>query len=45
MQVEGIAVPGKIDAKRNGELTMTTVIDSVKLNIVIDDNLFEKPVK
>jgi hypothetical protein len=44
-QVDGIAVPGKIDTKMNGQLAMTMVIDSVRLNIGLDDTLFGKPVK
>lgn len=44
-QVEGLAVPGKIDTKMNGQLAMTIVVDKVELNTALDDSLFEKPVK
>lgn len=42
--VEGIAVPGKIDTKMNGQVVMTLVVDKAELNIDLDDALFEKPV-
>lgn len=43
MQVEGMAVPGKIETKMNGQLAMTIVVDKVDFNIELNDNLFEKP--
>lgn len=45
IQVEGIAVPGKIETKMNGQLAATVVIDKVELNIDLADSLFEKPTK
>jgi outer membrane lipoprotein-sorting protein len=45
IQVEGLAIPGKIETKMNGQLTGTIVIDKVELNIDLADSLFEKPTK
>jgi hypothetical protein len=45
MQVEGLAVPGKIETKVNGQSAGTIVVDKVELNIDLADNLFEKPTK
>lgn len=45
MQVEGIAVPGKIETKMKEQLVMTLVIDKVELNTELADSLFEKPTK
>jgi len=45
MMVEGIAVPGKIETKMNGQLMITLVVEKVELNVAIDNALFEKPVK
>ena len=45
MQVEGIAMPGKVDTKVNGQVVMTIVTDKVELNIELDKSLFEKPAK
>jgi outer membrane lipoprotein-sorting protein len=45
IQVEGLAVPGKIETKMNGQLAGTIVIDKVELNIDLADSLFEKPTK
>ena len=44
MMVDGIAVPGKIETKMQGQVVMTLVVDKVELNIDFDDSLFEKPV-
>ena len=44
-QVEGLAMPGKIDTKMNGQVVMTIVTDKVEVNIELDKALFEKPVK
>jgi outer membrane lipoprotein-sorting protein len=44
-QVEGLAVPGKIETKMNGQLAMTIVVDKVELDTDLNDSLFEKPVK
>lgn len=44
-QVEGLAVPGKVETKVNGQLAMTIVIDKVEFNTEIADTLFEKPGK
>jgi len=45
MQVNGLAVPGKIDTKMNGQLVMTVVTDKVEIDPTLDKALFEKPVK
>jgi hypothetical protein len=45
MQVEGLAMPGKIDTKMNGQVVMTIVTDKVEINLDLDKALFEKPVK
>jgi outer membrane lipoprotein-sorting protein len=45
MQVEGLAVPAKIETKMNGQLVITIVVDKVELNTELDDKLFEKPTK
>jgi hypothetical protein len=42
MQVEGLAVPGKIETKMNGQLMMTLIIDKVEVDIDLPDSLFEK---
>jgi hypothetical protein len=44
-QVEGLAMPGKIDTKMNGQVVMTIVTDKVEINLDLDKSLFEKPVK
>ena len=43
MQVDGIAIPGKIETKMNGQVMMTMVIDKVEFDTEINDNLFDKP--
>jgi hypothetical protein len=45
LQVEGMAVPGKIESKMNGQLAGTIIVDKVELNIDLADTLFDKPVK
>ena len=45
MQVNGIAVPGKIENKVNDQVAGTIIIDTVRLNIQIPDSLFGKPGK
>ncbi|MFA5816067.1 MAG: hypothetical protein WC865_10645 [Bacteroidales bacterium] len=45
MQVEGIAIPGKVDTKMNGQVVMTIVTDKVEINPDLDKALFEKPTK
>lgn len=45
MQVEGLAVPAKIETKMNGQLMMTIIVDKVELNIELADTLFDKPAK
>lgn len=45
LQVEGMAVPGKIETKVNGQLAGTIIVDKVELNIDLADTLFDKPVK
>jgi hypothetical protein len=41
-QVEGMAVPGKVETKMNGQLMATIVVDKVEINIELNDSLFEK---
>lgn len=43
MMVDGIAVPGKIETKMNGQLMGTVIIEKIELNQGLDDALFEKP--
>jgi outer membrane lipoprotein-sorting protein len=45
MMVNGIAIPGKIETKMKDQLMATLVVDTVELNIDLDDALFEKPSK
>jgi hypothetical protein len=45
MQVDGMAVPGKIESKMNEQLAGTIIIDKLDLNIQLADSLFEKPTK
>lgn len=45
MQVEGLAIPGKVDTKINGQVVMTIVTDKVEINPELNQALFEKPVK
>ena len=44
-QIDGIAVPGKIENKMNDQPAGTIVIDTVVINTVLPDSLFQKPVK
>lgn len=44
MMVDGIAIPGKIETKMQGQLVMTLVMDKAELNVDLDDALFEKPI-
>jgi len=41
--IEGMAYPGKIDTKMNGQLVMSMTFDKVELEVALDDTLFEKP--
>jgi hypothetical protein len=45
LQVEGMADPGKIETKMNGQLAGTIVVDKVELNVDLADSLFDKPSK
>lgn len=45
MQVEGMAMAGKVDTKMNGQIVMTIVTDKVEFNTELDKSLFEKPAK
>jgi hypothetical protein len=45
MQVEGLAMAGKIETKMNGQVVMTIITDKVELNMDLDKTLFEKPAK
>ncbi len=45
MMVDGIALPGKIETRYNGETAMVLVFTDVKINEDIDDKLFESPSK
>jgi outer membrane lipoprotein-sorting protein len=40
---DGIAIPGKIESKVNGQLVTTLTFDKVEFNQDLDDALFEKP--
>lgn len=44
-QLEGMAVPGKIETKMNGQVMMTLVVEKVEFDTDLPDSLFEKPVK
>jgi outer membrane lipoprotein-sorting protein len=43
MMIDGMAVPGKIESKTNGQLIMTLNFDKVEFNMELDDALFEEP--
>jgi hypothetical protein len=45
MQVDGMAMAGKIDTKMNGQIVMTLITDKVEVNPVLEDSMFGKPVK
>jgi len=45
MQVEGMAIPGKVDIKVDGQTVSTIITDKVEINMQLDSTLFEKPVK
>jgi hypothetical protein len=45
MQIHGMAVPGKVENKVHDQLMGTIVIDTLDLNMVLPDSLFEKPAK
>jgi outer membrane lipoprotein-sorting protein len=45
MQVEGIALPGKVETKMNGQVVMSIITDKVEFNPELDQSLFEKPAK
>jgi outer membrane lipoprotein-sorting protein len=45
MQAEGLAMPGKIETKMNGQVVMTIITDKVEVNTELDKSLFEKPAK
>lgn len=45
MQVEGLAIPGKVDTKMNGQVVMTLITDKAELDLELDKSLFEKPAK
>ncbi len=44
-QVDGMAIPGKVDTKMGGNLVMTLVTDKVEIDLDLDKSLFEKPAK
>jgi len=41
--VDGIAMPGKVESKMNGQLVMTIIFDKVELDQELDDAIFDKP--
>ena len=43
IMIEGIAVPGKIETKMNGQLMGALVVDKVEVNTDLPDSLFGKP--
>jgi hypothetical protein len=45
MHIHGMAVPGKVENKVHDQLMGTIVIDTLDLNMVLPDSLFEKPTK
>jgi hypothetical protein len=45
MQVEGMAMAGKIDVKMNGQLVQTLITDKAEINPELDNSLFDKPLK
>jgi hypothetical protein len=45
MMVEGLAMPGKIETKMNGQVVMTIIVDKAEINTELDKTLFEKPAK
>lgn len=44
MQVEGMAVPGKVETKMGGQVVNTIVTEKVEVNLELDNALFGKPV-
>jgi hypothetical protein len=44
IQADGLALPGKIDTKMNGQLVMTIITDKAEIDTDLDKALFEKPV-
>jgi hypothetical protein len=44
-QIDGIAIPGKMENKMNGQLAGTIMVDTVYFNTELADSLFDKPVK
>jgi hypothetical protein len=40
-----MAVPGKIENKMNGQSAGTIVVDTVVINTILPDSLFQKPAK
>lgn len=45
MQVNGIAMPGKIESRYEGQTTMVIDIENYELNVKLDDSLFNPPGK
>jgi hypothetical protein len=45
LMVNGIAIPGKIVTKMNGQVVNTIVSDTVEIDVNLDKALFSKPVK
>jgi hypothetical protein len=45
MMVDGMAFPGKVETKLNGQVVMTMVTDKVEINPELDAALFGKPGK
>lgn len=42
--LNGMAIPGKVESKMNGQLVMTLVFDKVEFNQELEDTMFDKPV-
>jgi hypothetical protein len=45
LQIEGLAVPGKVDIKVNGQIMSTVITDKVEINLDLENVLFDKPLK
>lgn len=41
--VDGIAMPGKVESRMNGQLAGTMVFDKVEFNQELEDSMFDKP--
>ncbi len=44
-QVEGMAIPGKVETKMDGQTLSTIIMDTIEINVGLDKALFGKPEK